>query len=326
MISLFIDANVYLRFYAYTDDDLSELEKLDALVDAGKLRIYKNTQLEDEIERNREAKIEAALKTFKNDGPGIQIPRFASHFKKAQDLLDLSKKLKKAKSELGEQIAEEINGGDLRADKLIQKILSKAESLDIDEKILNAARWRQIRGNPPGKPDSIGDQLHWEALLAGAQNGEDLHIVSLDGDFGSKLNQGLPNPRLVAEWKSTKGGELHIFVSLGGFAKKHFDSISLPSDVTKSSAISKLVTTGTFENTHKQIVRLDGVFDEITLEEAQILFQAMIDNGQIRWIATDSDVADFYEKLFVKFGSKTPFEMDAELEQIANYFVLDIPF
>lgn len=64
MISLFIDANVYLRFYAYTDDDLGELEKLDALIDAGDLRIYKNQQLEDEIERNRENTIEAALKIF----------------------------------------------------------------------------------------------------------------------------------------------------------------------------------------------------------------------------------------------------------------------
>lgn len=240
--------------------------------------------------------------------------------------MDLSKKLKKSKSELGRQIDDEISGGDLRADKLIQKILSKAENLVIDEAILNEARWRQIRGNPPGKRDSIGDQLHWETLMAGAQNGEDLHIVSLDGDFGSKLNLGLPNPKLVTEWKSVKDGDLHIFTSLGGFAKKHFDNISLPSDVTKSSAISKLVITKNFENTHKQIARLDGVFDEITVEEAQILLQAIIDNGQISWIAKDDDVAAFYEELHVKFYSKTSVEMDAGLTKIADYFAAPIPF
>jgi hypothetical protein len=319
VISLFIDANVYLRFYAYTDDDLIELEKLQALVEAGQLRIYKNCHLEDEIERNRENKIVAALDTFKKSAASAQIPRFALHFEEAQKLLELSKSVQKAKSELTKKISEEIGTGELRADNLIRQLLEKGEDLAVDNKILENARWRQIRGNPPGKSDSIGDQIHWETLLSSAEEGEDLHIVSLDGDFSSARDSSAANPKLVSEWKAKTGGALHVYGSLSQFAKSHFGNISLPSDVKKSSAISKLVTTTNFENTHKQISNLEEVFDEITVEEALIIFQAMIDNNQIYWISDDQDVMNFYKKLHGKFLFETTVEMDKQLYEKAKY-------
>ena len=297
MISLFIDANVYLRFYAYTDDDLIELEKLEALCDAGELKIYTNSQLIDEFERNRENKIDSALDVFKKSGSGVQIPRFALHFQEAQELLEESKKLQKCKSALSQKISDEIADGDLRADKLVRQIFSKATNVPLTEGILNAARWRQLKGNPPGKRDSLGDQIHWESLIAGVPDGQNLHIVSMDADFLSKLNPGQANPRLAQEWLDMKEAALSVYSSLGSFAKEHFGDISLPSDVTKSAAISKLVTTTNFENTHRQIKRLESVYDDITSEEAQIILQAIVDNNQIRWIADDSDVKEFYGKL-----------------------------
>jgi hypothetical protein len=325
VISLFIDANVYLRFYAYTDDDLTELEKLQALVETGQLCIYKNIHLEDEIQRNRERKIVAALDTFKKSAASAQIPRFALHFEEAQTLLELSKNVQKAKSELTKKISEEIGTGELRADKLISQLLEKAEDLSVDSKILESARWRQIRGNPPGKSDSIGDQIHWETLLSNSEDGDDLHIVSLDGDFSSALDSSAPNPKLVSEWKSKTGGTLYVYGSLGAFVKSHFGDISLPSDVKKSSAVSKLVTTTNFENTHKQISNLEELFDQITVEEALIIFQAMIDNNQIYWISEDKDVMDFYKKLHDKFMFETTVEMDKQLHEKANY-IDTVPF
>lgn len=321
MISLFIDANIYLRFYAYTDDDLLELEKLDALSDAGELRIFKNAQLEDEVARNRENKIQASLDIFRKSGPNVQVPRFARHFPEAQQLLDVAKSLQKLKSELSQKITEEIASGELRADKLIKQILAKAEEIPITLKVLEAARWRQMRGNPPGKRVSLGDQLHWEALLSGVPNNETIYIVSMDGDFVSTLIPGQPNPRLAAEWEKEKAGQLHVYESLGAFARAHFSSISLPADVTKSSAISRLASSKSFESTHKQIEKLEGVFDEITSEEAQIIFQAIIDNNQIRWIAEDEDVKEFYEKLYMKHWTSLPPDLFGQLDEVANYFM-----
>lgn len=321
MISLFIDANVYLRFYAYTDDDLLELEKLHALVEAGELRIYKNSQLEDEIERNRENKIDEALNTFKKSIGSAQIPRFALHFEEAKNLLELSKQVQTAKSELTKKIASEIEDGDLRADQLIRQLLKSGTDVAVTSAILERARWRQIRGNPPGKSDSIGDQIHWESLLAGVGDGEDIHIVSHDGDFASQLRSSQPNPKLASEWSMQKHATLFLYQTLGAFAKKHFGSISLPTDVTKSSAISKLVGSANFENTHKQIARLQKIINEITLEEANLIFQALIDNNQIKWIAEDSDVKEFYSELYTKYWSQTDPDMDQNLAEVASYLV-----
>lgn len=325
MISLFIDANVYLRFYAYTDDDLVELEKLEALVEVDQLRIFKNVQLEDEIERNREKKIVTALDVYKKSATSAQIPRFAVHFDEAKELLDASKALQKAKSELSKRIDQEIGGGELRADKLIKQLLEAAVDAPVSDDVLQKARWRQIRGNPPGKSDSIGDQIHWEALLASDDADGDLHLVSFDGDFASPLSGQSPNRKLAKEWEAKTGGALHVYNSLGDFAKAHFGDISLPSDVKKSAAISKLVTTTNFETTHKQVNKLEAFFEEITAEEALILLQAMIDNNQISWIADDSDVKSFYKKLYEKFFFETTPEMDEVLKAKAGYLDI-IPF
>lgn len=325
MISLFIDANVYLRFYAYTDDDLIELEKLHALIEAGELRLFKNEQLEDEVARNRESKISSALETFKKSGPNIQIPRFALHFDEAQQLLELSKQFQDAKTGLNSKINEEIEQGELRADNLIKQLLAAAKDLPVDGGVLERARWRQVRGNPPGKSDSIGDQIHWETLLDGAEAGQNLHIVSNDRDFASKLDPEAPNSKLAEEWTEKCGGALSVYKSLGDFAKAHFGDIKLPSDVKKASAISKLVNTTNFENTHKQISRLSELFSEITTEEALIILQAIIDNNQIGWIADDEDVRSFYTKLYMKFFLDTPLEMDQQLSGVAKYFE-SLPF
>ncbi len=51
------------------------------------------------------------------------------------------------------------------------------------EVILNLARVRKERGNPPGKKeDYIGDELVWEILLTYCTK-DDISIISVDGDW-----------------------------------------------------------------------------------------------------------------------------------------------
>jgi predicted nucleic acid-binding protein len=53
--TVFIDTNVLLSFYAFTAEDLSQLEKVVAEVKAGKLPLLITDQVRDELRRNREA-------------------------------------------------------------------------------------------------------------------------------------------------------------------------------------------------------------------------------------------------------------------------------
>lgn len=64
----------------------------------------------------------------------------------------------------------------------------------------------------------------------------------------------------------------------------------------KDSLILALENSGNFANTHTIISEMSE-FDNWTLEQAKSLFEIAIENTQVRWILTDYDVADFYNKL-----------------------------
>lgn len=322
---IFIDSNVYLRFYAYSEDDIAELEKFRALSEAGKIELYLTEQVDDEIVRNRESEISRALEKFKTSATPPQIPRFAAYLDEADDLNRAAKKLSKAKNALSEKISKDISESTLLADKIIDELKGVSNYIETTNKYLKRAVKRRRLGNPPGKPDSLGDQLNWEMLLGEVPDGSDLHIITLDKDFESKLDAGNPTSFLASEWEDRNGGELHIHKSLGKFAKKFFPEIKLPSDVQKSDAISKLVNSGTFARTHKEIERLDEVFEMITLEEALVLFEALVENSQISWIADDEDVKEFFKKLYDKFATQVPVELDEKLATVTDYLP-SVPF
>lgn len=325
MLSVVIDSNVFLRFYAYPEDTLEELVKFKALAEAEHIRLYITAQIVDEVARNRDAEIARALEKFQKSGSPPEVPRFATHLDEAKLLIDAGKAMSAAKAALTKKINEEISGGELRADQLISGLSELATHIEIKPEHVERARARRDLGNPPGKPESLGDQLSWEMLLQGLPANTDLHVVTDDRDFFSKLGDDEPSSFLIGEWAEWNGGGLRVYKSLGRFAKTHFPEIKLPSDVVKSDAISKLVSSGNFAWTHKQIARLADVFDQLTLENAIVLFQALIDNSQINWIASDPDVADFYSKLYDKFGEQISIEMEDQLSEVADYLPI-IPF
>ena len=324
MLNIFIDTNIYLRFFSYSPDTINELEKLTALAEAGEITIFLTDQVKRELARNRDGELERALARFQKSANSPEIPRFAAQFEEAANLKAASEALATAKSALSEKLRQEIEAGPLIADKLVENLEKHSRMLATDGAAVDAARLRKDIGDPPGKADSLGDQINWELLMQAIDNGEDLHVISQDGDFFSKLNENAPSLPLIMEWKNKKGAALFAYRSLKKFASEHFPHIQLPSDVFKSQWISKLSKSGSFSTTHLYIEKLGSIFDDLTFEDAVVIFQAMIDNEQINWIAGDDDVKNFYEKLFEKFRDQTSGEMDTRLYETADY--LGYPF
>ena len=62
MVHFFIDTNVLLSFYSFTQDDLTRLEQLATQVEAGTFVILTTSHVHDEFTRNREAKIAESRK------------------------------------------------------------------------------------------------------------------------------------------------------------------------------------------------------------------------------------------------------------------------
>jgi predicted nucleic acid-binding protein len=314
-IHLFIDSSTFLTFYAYTSDDLDELKKVAGLIKAGKLKLYIPEQVADEFYRNREGKLAESLTAFLGGGVSKAIPRFMADYAEAQEFSAALKAFQQAREKLAEKARQDAAERLLPADDVFAKIIEAAGLIPASETILHQANRRRLRGNPPGKKDSVGDQINWEVLLEQVPSGKDLHIVTKDGDYASALAADSPHQFLQAEWEQKKGSSIYLHRQLRPFLNAKFSNIKLAVDIEKQVAIDALIYSGSFLTTHKAISDLKPYINDLKWPEVEQIFEAGISNSQISWIGTDQDVNEFYRTLMVKFFNKTTAEMDAELEK-----------
>lgn len=314
-IHLFIDSSTFLTFYAYTSDDLDELKKVAGLIKAGKLKLYIPEQVADEFRRNREGKLAESLTGFLGGGVSKAIPRFMMDYPEAQEFSDALKAFQQAREKLAEKARQDAAERLLPADDVFAKIIEAAGLIPASEALLLQANRRRLRGNPPGKKDSVGDQINWEVLLEQVPEGNDLHIVTKDGDYASALDAERSHQFLQAEWEQKKGSSIHLHRQLRPFLNAQFFNIKLAVDIEKQVAIDALIYSGSFSATHKAISDLQSYINDLKWPQVEQIFEAGISNSQISWIGTDHDVNGFYRLLMVKFFEKTTTEMDMCLEK-----------
>lgn len=221
---LFIDSNIYLRFYDSSNNMFTSLLKTIAEL---KKYVFITKQIRDEVYRN---KLIAAINSFDNNykSLGLSKTTLPEHLDKNED-----KKLTSWNKKRNKIIKEE---NDLKKEycdivsNTLTLIVNSADAVSIElEKIfelaktpsqedLEAARLRKEIGNPPGKPkDPLGDQLSWEQLLR-HYDGNEIWIITNDGDYFSQYNGKLYlNPFLYNELTrrgNNKPSKIRLFDSL----------------------------------------------------------------------------------------------------------------
>ena len=224
-LNLFIDTNIFLNLYEYSNDGVEELDKLVAETNAGGIDLHVPKHLLNELERNRESKLKNAAAEFqRGDFPG---EGSAAH---ARNTGRERLRRRGEKSERGEKILvgtanahalqKKLNI-DIKYSELFGKATHHPEASDT----FALAMERMHKGNPPGKNGSVGDQYNWETLLKALPN-EDLHIVSADGDFVSPLgDQDRPLAFLEREWSERKdGARLFVYKSIKQFLS-HYEKV-----------------------------------------------------------------------------------------------------
>jgi hypothetical protein len=75
-----------------------------------------------------------------------------------------------------DQITTDACNSKLKADITIGSLIELAKAIDITPAIYQRAEQRHARGNPPGKANSLGDAINWEALLDALPKAEPLHL------------------------------------------------------------------------------------------------------------------------------------------------------
>lgn len=316
---LFLDANILLDFYRYGDDDISEIGKLVTLAGDGDISLYVDTQLVNEIERNREKILSESFSALKSTKYGVKAPNYCSSSAEFKVLADALKVANAAHSELVKSTWAKISSRSLPADQLIEMIYKTARKIEVTEDILAKASRRVELGNPPGKRGSIGDAIHWECLLT-LPRGLRFDLVSRDSDFASELDPTTLKAVLDSEWKASHGkhAKITLFPSLGSYFRTRFPKIVLSDETTKNELISRLESSPNFATTHSVIAELSN-FSFFTNGQVKRLFCALVENSQVGWIGDDSDVNEFYLKLKDK-----AYLVDDEIQdQAASYLGVD---
>jgi predicted nucleic acid-binding protein len=295
-VHVFIDTNIFLSFFAYTNDDIEELKKLVGLIKNDKIDLYLTDHACREFGRNRESKILQALGEFgKFSLPGL--PRLMTHYAEGKAFARAAKDIKKIHGDLVARVKADALAEVFPADELFAAIMNAEKPIIETEKDLLRAQRRTERSDPPGKSGSLGDRLNWELLLSNAPDGTDMHVISKDGDFASSIDATKPHPVLLKEWKRENGGVLHLHNGLGAFISAHFPDIKLAADIEKRDAINSLVNSGSFSTTHRAIEKLEPFVELLAAPEIDELVDGALKNQQVSWIGTDADVQAFFAKI-----------------------------
>ena len=313
MKNLFIDSNVWLSLYYFTNDDLAQFGKLKELI--GKdIRLLIPQQVYDEVQRNREAKLKDAFKEF--DVQPIHFPVFCKEYEEYSQFNNDYKELMLRYKAWRNKIDTDVQNKSLPADKTIYEFFETSELLECDS-IIEKAYMRYRIGNPPGKDDKYGDAVNWECLLKTVSEGEDLYLVSSDKDYRSKLYDDKINPFLENEWKTKKGSNIFFYKNLVSFLSEHFKDIQLKTEQEKQELIERLCRSGSFEQTHGIIAMLNK-HTGWTESQIEDLCSAVENNAQVGWILGDLDVLDFYSKLLsrVKYEKLTDCDTKRVMESI----------
>lgn len=315
---VFIDTNILLNFFHFTKEEIDALSNVFASHEHGAAKVHLTEQVCDEFSRNRENKIKDALKKFKDVKFAAQLPAFMKQYEEYEQIRQKSAELQELAKAISQKVDSDVVESGLLTDALIKDIFAKSNPIPTTPELFLKAQMRVSLGNPPGKNGSLGDSVNWMALLDAVPDGENLHVISEDGDYYSTLDENRPHPFLKSEWHVKKHAELFVYRTLSSFLKEHFDGVAFSYDKDKNALIESLAESGTFAATHNLIAKLEQ-FGYFSLKEVQRILAAAVTNNQFGWIVTDDDVYNFLKRVAApRIGALTETEQVDLLQKMID--------
>ena len=292
--SLYLDTNVYLSFYHFSNEDLEELKKLSVFTKSGEIILHLPEQTINEFTRNRDTKIADAIRIFNDNKLNNVFPQIIKDYEEEYNSMKESiKAFEKNKQRILEKIREDIIHKNLKADKIIDKLFSHANKIEITPDILERAKTRYDLGNPPGKKNSYGDALNWEALLTVVEDFEHFFFISDDKDYYSEFDKELFNSYLLKEWKDKMPlTEFRYYRSLSRFFKENYPNINISTEQRKEQLINDLAKSPNFQSTRKTLKELKN-YDDFTTQQINNIVYSAINNNQVYWIGNDTDINQY---------------------------------
>ena len=302
---VYADANIFLDFFRFSDDDLGELEKLFTHLKNGEVVLYLPKLTAEEYFRNRDKVVIEQMQGIRNLKLKVGIPIFIRETDKAKKFLAALSAALSSRTEFLDEVESLATSRTFRADELIAQIFSKANVISTTPDLLQKARDRASLGNPPGKPNALGDRLNWESLLEVIPDGNDLNLLTRDSDYIASFPATAPNSSIANEWNTEKGGEINLYRGIKPFAKMVDETIVFASDdipifeedPERTHLIGNLASSPSFSWTHGTIAKLLPFIEKFSPEEIETLLEIALTNSQVGGIMGDYDLQTFYTKV-----------------------------
>lgn len=223
MRRIYIDANIYLRFYLL---DQPLFQKVLPVVTGIEEDIFSTRQIADEVRRNKINAFLAHAGNFFAQIPkspnlpafdtGADIQKSKTWRKKVStlktDIEACSTEYKASIKAMAHSIADSTDPVSIQLEKIFSNSGKPTEAQ------LTRARLRKELGNPPGKrSDPLGDQISWEQFLDQCKKDQSVWIITRDGDFFDVLIDELRlKPTLEADLRKKIGaqGKIYLFDDL----------------------------------------------------------------------------------------------------------------
>lgn len=346
--NIFIDTSTYLSFYAVSNDDLAQLEKLIDLIAGGHVKILVPSQVHREWARNRDNKLAEAIGNIdKLNFKAPSIPRFMWEYSEIATLRKALSAAEKARVEAVSKARIEASTATTNADRFIQRVFSAAGIEADDPRVFQAAQMRMAIGDPPGKPNSLGDRLNWEHLLASELTDGDLHIISKDGDYFSPLDGKSPKHSLHREWIEKKNGRLFVHLEIKLFLSSKFSQFHFRPDTQsevkferyarekenslgaakvlwvglKEACFRELENASNSEGLEVSVKELEKIFYHLGESDLLRICKFLIKTDLIQDYDGDKDIKPFFENIAIKVSHLLDRE---EIEALESVFDIEL--
>jgi predicted nucleic acid-binding protein len=299
-MQLFIDTNILLSFYALNPEDLQELSKLADYITSGQVTLLITDQIMDEFYRNRERRIEGALKSFFGQTFNTQVPQICAEYPEVTTLQQTLKEYEKAHNAVVERVAIDVKAKNLQVDRLLQCFFEKGTKLEIDRQIVEQAQLRMSVGNPPGKNNSLGDAINWEGLLTAVPDRTDLFLISGDKDYSSALVEDDLSGFLQDEWARRKQSSIHFYRRLSGFFKEQLPEITMANLRDRDFLVRELAASQSLADVHRYVTKL-ATYPEFTAAQANGVMMAVLNNQIVAWSVEEEPIRRFLQDLMARY-------------------------
>jgi PIN domain len=316
-MQLFIDTNILLSFYGLNREDLGELKKLANGLAGEELTLLITDQIINEFARNREQRVEGALKSFYGQTFNPQLPQICEEYLEVDKLREALKEYEKAHSILAAKMVIDIKAKNLQADRLVQSFFDQGNKVLLSGEIIERAKLRMSLGNPPGKNNSLGDAVNWECLLAAVPEGEDLFLISGDKDYSSPLGDEELSGFLQDEWQRRKNSKIYFYRRLSVFFKEQMPDIGLANARDRDFLVRELNSCHSLTDVQKIVPRLSA-YTDFTAGQVNGIMSAALNNQHVAWSIEDDVVYSFLQEIVSRYEQYLDMDM---IDQIRSLLV-----